>query len=138
MRTFRIAYFLAAASVVLAAQTEPLLKSANLPQYPKLARQARIEGVVKVTFVLPANADVPKNVEAASGHPMLKDAAVENVRTWRFENPYAVDRKYETTFNYKLSGIEDPIPKRIKVTFDSFDRVEILSDLAAVNITNSN
>ena len=54
-----------------------------------------------------------------------------------FENPYAVDRKYETTFRYKLSGIELPNPKRLTVTFESFEQVEILSDIAAVNITNS-
>ena len=54
-----------------------------------------------------------------------------------FENPYAVDRKYETTFRYKLSGIEVPKPRRLTVTFESFEHVEILSDIAAVNITNS-
>ena len=84
MRTLVIAYFLALAAICVAAQTAPVLKSANLPQYPPLARQARLEGAVRVTFLLRANADVPVSVEARSGHPILKNAAVENVQTWHF------------------------------------------------------
>ena len=53
---------------------------------------------------------------------MLKAAAVENVRTWRFRNTYAVERKYETTFQYTLSGSESA-----HVTFNSFNVVEIVS-----------
>src|SRR5437879_3859329 len=88
--------FVGAVCIAMAAQTEPELMSANITRYPPLARQARIEGIVKVTFTLPANAEEPANVEAASGHPMLKGAAVENVKTWHFRNPYAIERKYET------------------------------------------
>jgi TonB family protein len=104
MRILPIACLFAVVSVCVAAQTEPVLKSANIPPYPPLARQARIEGVVKVTIVLPTHADAPESVAAMSGYPMLNDAAVDNVKTWRFENPYAVDRKYETTLRYKLTA----------------------------------
>jgi TonB family protein len=65
---------------------EPELISGNIPRYPPLARQAHIEGIVKVTFTLPANAGEPAYVEAASGHPELKAAAVENMKTWHFRN----------------------------------------------------
>jgi hypothetical protein len=44
----------------MAAQTEPALVTVNMPKYPPLARQARIEGVVKLTFTLSANAGEPK------------------------------------------------------------------------------
>ena len=68
--------FTIAISIGMAAQTdEPALLSANIPFYPPLARQARVYGTVKVTFTLPANAGEPVDVEAASGHPMLKPAA---------------------------------------------------------------
>ena len=69
-----------------AQSNEPALLSANIPFYPPLARQASVYGNVKVTFILPGNAAEPIDVEAVSGHPMLKPAAVENVRTWRFKN----------------------------------------------------
>jgi hypothetical protein len=75
---------------------------------------------VKVTFTLPAHAGEPANVEAASGHPLLKAASVENVKTWHFRNPYAAERKYETTFRYRLTK------GRKKVTFESFHDVEIV------------
>jgi TonB family protein len=105
----------------LGAQTdEPELISANIPTYPSLARQARIEGTVKMTFTLPANGGEPTNVEVVSGHPVLKGAAVENVKTWHFRNPYAVERKYETTFRYLLAESR-------KVTFESFRNLEIVS-----------
>jgi TonB family protein len=123
--------FVMAVSIMMAAQTEPSLLSANIPKYPPLARQARIEGVVRLTFSLPANGLQPTNVEVVSGHPMLKGAAVENVKTWRFEqNPYAVERKYETTFKYRLSGYESTGLKSATVTFDSFREVEVVTDVA--------
>jgi hypothetical protein len=42
---------------------------------------------------------------------MLKGAAIDNARTWKFENPYAVERKYETTFRYRLS--DHPTAQRV-------------------------
>jgi TonB family protein len=96
------------------------LISANIPRYPPLARQARIEGVVKVTFTLPASGGEPANVEAVSGHPVLKAAAVENVKTWHLRNPFAAERKYETELHYRLAT-EAP-----KVIFVSFHNVEIV------------
>jgi TonB family protein len=100
----------------------PELVSANIPFYPPLARQALVYGSVTVAFILPANAGEPTDVEAVSGHPMLKSAAVENVKTWRFRNSYAIARKYQTTFHYTLSESE---PRH--VTFSSFDVVEVVS-----------
>jgi hypothetical protein len=81
-----------------------------------------VYGTVKLTFTLPANAGEPVNVEASSGHPMLKPAAVENVKTWRFRNPYAVERKYETVLDYRLLETEPH-----HVTFESFHHVEIVT-----------
>jgi len=122
--------FVAAVCISMAAQTnEPLLITVNMPKYPPLAHQARIEGVVKLTFTLSANAGEPTNVEVVSGHPMLKAAAMDNVRSWRFENHNAVERKYETAFRYRLSGVEVPASTRDKVTFDSFHEVDLVTDL---------
>jgi len=114
----------AAISVTMAAQSEPVLVSANIPKHPPLACQARIEGSVKLTFALTANAAEPTEVEVVSGHQLLKGAAAENVKTWRFQNSYAVKRKYETTLDYRL---ESDGPQ--KVTFESFRRVEVYTCL---------
>jgi TonB family protein len=106
----------------LAQTDEPELVSANIPFYPPLARQARVYGSVTVAFTLPANSGEPTDVEAVSGHAMLKSAAVENVKSWHFRNSYAVGRKYETTFHYTLSESESR-----HVTFSSFTVVEVVS-----------
>ena len=78
---------------------------------------------MKLAFTLGANGAEPTDVEAVSGPTLLKGAAVENVKTWRFENRYA-DGKYETTFDYQfpMSGPE-------KITFESFRRVEVATCL---------
>src|SRR6266849_4243801 len=110
-----------AVCLTLGAQTdEPELIPANIPRYSPLARQARIEGIVRMTFTLPANAGEPANVEAVSGHPLLKAAAVENVKTWHLRNPFAAERKYETKFQYRL------VTEPQKVTFESFHNVDIM------------
>jgi hypothetical protein len=124
MRTLRSAVCLAVALCIgaIAQSSEPELLSASIPFYPPLARQARVYGIVKVAFTLPASAAEPVNVEALSGHPLLKSAAVENVKTWRLRNTYAIERKYETTFRYSLSDSGSR-----HVTFESFNVVEIVS-----------
>jgi TonB family protein len=83
---FVILLLCAACLGVAALTDEPELVSANIPFYPPLARQAHVYGTVKVEFTLPANGEEPTEVEAASGHPVLKPAAVENVKAWRFRN----------------------------------------------------
>jgi TonB family protein len=108
----------------MAAQSEPALLAVNMPTYPPLARQARIAGVVKLTFVLAGNAGEPTNVEVISGPPMLKNAAIENVKTWRFNDSYACG-KYQTTFRYGFSGTH---PAQPIVTFHSFHQVDVVGD----------
>jgi TonB family protein len=112
----------------MAAQ-EPTLAAVTMPTYPPLARQARIAGVVKLTFVLSGNAGEPTNVEVISGHPMLKDAAIENVKTWKFTNSYA-EGTYQTTFRYRFSGVQGTHSAPRIVTFHSFHQVDVVADLA--------
>jgi len=112
---------LVALSITATAQLEPVLASANIPMYPPLACQARIQGTVKLTFMLAANAVEPTEVQAVSGHALLKDAALENVKTWRFQSHHA-DGRFKTTLEYRLlsAGLQ-------KVTFESFKHVEIVT-----------
>jgi outer membrane biosynthesis protein TonB len=123
IRICTILCFAASISITMAAQSEPVLASASIPKHPPLACQARIGGVVKLTFTLGTDGAEPTDVEAVSGPTLLKGAAVENVKTWRFENHYA-DGRYETTFDYQL-----PMSGPKKVTFESFRRVEVATCL---------
>jgi outer membrane biosynthesis protein TonB len=123
IRICAILCFAATISITMAAQSEPVLVSTNIPKHPALACQARIGGVVKLTFALGANGAETTDVEAVSGPTLLKAAAMENVKTWRFGTHYA-DGKYETTFDYLL-----PMSGPQKVTFESFRRVEVATCL---------
>ena len=54
------------------------------PAYPRLAMTARIEGPVSVEVVISPEGRV-EAARAVSGHPLLKQAAVEAARSWRFQ-----------------------------------------------------
>ena len=65
------------------------LKSAQPPGYPALARQARVEGVVKLNVVVGKDGSV-QNLSVVSGHPLLIPAAIEAVKRWTYE-PTAIN-----------------------------------------------
>lgn len=119
-RTIGFFCFAFAMCVTATAQTEPVLTSASIPKYPALALSVRVEGVVKVSFTLGPLSGEPTKVEVVSGHQLLKDAALENVKTWHFRNSSTAERSYETTLDYRIT-----IGQKSKVCFESFQTVEI-------------
>jgi hypothetical protein len=74
------------------------------PIYPLLARQARIQGevVVKVT----TDGESVSEAIAQTGHPVLRKAAEDNAKTWKFASH--TPSIFNVTFRYKLmeSGVE--------------------------------
>ncbi len=77
------------------------------PQYPPLARQARIQGTVKLQAVIGKDGSI-QNLRVVSGHKMLAQAALEAVRQWRYKPYYLNGEPYEVEFEinveFKLSG----------------------------------
>jgi protein TonB len=55
------------------------------PTYPALAKQARIEGVVRLAVVIDKQGRV-SDIKVMSGHPLLIPAALEAVKQWEY-NP---------------------------------------------------
>jgi protein TonB len=53
------------------------------PTYPPLAKQARIQGVVKFTAIIGADGRIT-NLQLVSGHPLLVTAATEAVKQWMY------------------------------------------------------
>lgn len=111
---------------------EPILQSGQMPTYPPIARAARIEGEVKVGFVLNANGEV-ESVDVKSGHPMLRNATADIVKSWKFELPPNLFRtkwNYDTTFRYHLSGkeLESNETAKLTIIVDSFHRIDVMSD----------
>lgn len=62
---------------------ESKLISGPRPVYPPLARQARIEGTVRLEAVISREGTI-LNLRAVSGHPLLIPAALAAVRQWVF------------------------------------------------------
>jgi TonB family protein len=110
---------------------KPDLVSAQLPRYPPLARQTRTQGEVEVEFALNPDGE-PMSVAAVSGHPLLKSAAENNVKSWRFRFPkglYRSEWKYRSIFNFKISADEDAYDEpKLTVVMDSFEYVEVITN----------
>lgn len=85
---------------------EPTLRSRVAPRYPVLARNAGIQGNVKIEFELNGPGETTA-VRIVSGHPLLAKAALDAVNDWRFAPPtggFEADKKYEATVEFVLSG----------------------------------
>lgn len=53
------------------------------PSYPQLAKQARIQGLVRLEGIIARDGSI-QQLKVISGHPLLVPAAVEAVRQWRY------------------------------------------------------
>lgn len=63
---------------------EANLLSAPQPVYPPLAKQARVQGAVKLDAIIGKDGTIV-DLRAASGHPLLVPAALEAVRQWVYK-----------------------------------------------------
>jgi protein TonB len=77
------------------------------PNYPPLARSARIQGSVVLQAVISKEGTI-ENLKVLSGHPMLVQSAIEAVQLWRYR-PYIlngdpVEVETQITVNFSLSG----------------------------------
>jgi TonB family protein len=103
--------------------------SSALPVYPEGARQARVEGTVKLWFELNDNGGVTQ-VGIASGNPLLRDAAVEAVKSWRFQpNTLPPSVRLETEFVYVLNVQAKEGEPKLTVSMTDFRHVEVVSEL---------
>jgi len=83
---------------------EGLLLSKATPVYPTIARTAGISGTVVLAATISKEGQIV-NLRVVSGHPMLTQAAMEAVKTWRYR-PYLLNGQpveVETTINVVFS-----------------------------------
>lgn len=77
------------------------------PDYPPLARQARVQGTVVLAATINKQGRI-ENLQVASGPPMLVAAAIEAVRRWRYRpfllNGEPVEVSTSITIVFSLSG----------------------------------
>ena len=77
------------------------------PNYPPLARQARIQGVVVLQAEISKEGNI-QNLQLISGHPMLAPAAIEAVKQWKYKpyllNGEPVEVETQVQVNFTLAG----------------------------------
>ncbi len=77
------------------------------PNYPPLARQARIQGVVLLQATISKEGNI-ENLQLLQGHPMLAPAAIEAVKQWKYRpyllNGEPVEVETQVQVNFSLSG----------------------------------
>jgi TonB family protein len=83
------------------------------PDYPPLARQARIQGQVVLQALIDKDGNIEK-LDLVSGHPMLAPAALQAVKQWKYKpyllNGEPVKVQTEIIVNFALSGGVDTSP----------------------------
>jgi protein TonB len=77
------------------------------PEYPALAKMARVQGAVVLHAVISKQGTI-EDLEVISGPPALVGAAVDAVRQWRYRPYYLNDEPVEVdtqvTVNFVLAG----------------------------------
>jgi TonB family protein len=73
--------------------------------YPPLARQTRISGMVVLQVSVAASGMV-EHVEILKGHPLLRQAAADNVGKWRFAPQSGKPRTFELKCEFALRGVD--------------------------------
>ena len=92
---------------VSAGVTNGLLVHRVAPNYPPLARQARIQGTVLLQAQISKDGNI-ENLQLISGHPMLAPAAIEAVKQWKYKpyllNGEPVEVETQVQVNFTLAG----------------------------------
>jgi periplasmic protein TonB len=79
------------------------------PDYPRIARDARIQGTVELTAWITKDGNIER-LTVLRGHPMLINAAVEAVRQWRWRpfklngEPIEVETNVTVVFSMSNGG----------------------------------
>jgi len=84
--------------------TEGLLIRRTTPIYPIIAKTAGISGTVTLAATI-SKTGVIENLRVVSGNPMLRQAALDAVQSWRYR-PYLLDNQpveVDTTINVVFS-----------------------------------
>jgi protein TonB len=80
------------------------LRDKVAPQYPVIAREARVQGTVVLQAMI-SKTGIIENLRVLSGPPLLQQAALDAVRSWRYTpyqlngEPVEVETTVEVIFN---------------------------------------
>jgi TonB family protein len=96
--------------------------SVAVPDYPRLAHLARIQGEIRLTVTLDQKGRVSSIESHGSAHALLVREAERNLRRWDFCPRSAT---FEVTYEYRLTEPPQDNPEPAKVSIDIPDHVQI-------------
>jgi TonB family protein len=94
------------------------------PRYPDLARQAQIQGTVKVKAHLGPDGAVV-SMEVTGGHTLLREEVERNISKWRFQ-PGSQD-PLEISYEFRLVQPQVKYIPEAEVSFDLPSKVLVVS-----------
>lgn len=97
-------------------------KAAVAPEYPPLAAVGRISGTVAVRVTIDGSGSVTK-AEVVSGHTLLRRAAEDAAKKWKFESAPVQTRTAEVKFRFSL--LPEKEASAVHTTFFPPDEIEI-------------
>jgi len=141
-----IATFLAASASRPSAQclhtssesAQVVLVKLSPPIYPRIAIAARITGEVVLNLAIRADGTI-ETAAVASGHPMLKEAAMGSAQQSRFECRVCSGViRYQLIYSFQLAGTDALTPKAGPEVIQSENRITITANPLPLHIQFSN
>jgi TonB family protein len=118
---------LSALSVDDPAIHQPVATHVESIGYPNLARQAAIQGTADVEIIISSDGGV-SSASAVSGHPLLKQAAEKNIKTWRFDSGSTGNRALTVTYEFRLELPKTRYRPESRNIFELPTRVTVISN----------
>jgi len=78
----------------------------DVPQYPVLARTARVEGDVALNFLVGMDGTVT-SVRVVSGPALLRAVSLQTIKQWKFQClscSYGIPFEHQFVFSFRLDG----------------------------------
>jgi TonB family protein len=77
------------------------------PKYPPIALAARVTGDVRLRLLVDAQTGAVTQVDRLADNPLLGDAAVQAVRTWKFDPARVPRERIEVTVRFQIRCRKD-------------------------------
>lgn len=99
--------------------------------YPQVARAGRVQGQVDVEVSISTSGEV-ESALAVSGHTLLRKAAEQNAKRWRFTASSDSHRRLKIDYVFVLDEPPTPYAPDTQTAFDLPVRVWVRSSLPAL------
>ena len=103
------------------------LRSFTVPEYPMLAREARIQGDVCLNVTLDSGGKVVA-VDSSTGPAILAASAKANIALWTY-TPTGHALRLKVVYTYRLEMPEKSIPPAPRIRLECPDHIVITSNL---------